>query len=131
MCKSVPWAMFLLLILATGCSKNRGMAGSSDGALKTDSQPIDADPMTFLLQHQAHFRKVIGEQAGDCEEALASLVRFISDHKQEFREQALEKPDPALPKKGAEKAMELVMEFTDRCPEQVQRLNQALHELVR
>jgi hypothetical protein len=123
----------MLFSLATGaCTANSREAPTSKD-LKQDDAP-KVDPLVFVLvyrtQIEAILKKHLGEQP-DCDGALAELLRFIADHKEPFGQQVKDKPANWQPE-GAQSdgPIQPLMEYSESCPDQVVRLNQALRSVL-
>ena len=118
-------------LAAGGCTGNSREAPAS-GDLKEDAPKVD--PMVFILLHRAQIESILSKHQGekpDCEAALAELLRFIADHKEAFLKQVKDKPATWQPE-GTESSgqIQLLMEYSESCPEQVVRLNQAIRSLI-
>ena len=114
-----------------GCTANSRDAPAS-GDLKQDAPKVD--PMVFVLLHRAQIETIINKHQGetpDCEAELAELLRFIADNKEQFNRQVKDKPANWQPEGlQSDGPIQPLMDYSESCPEQVVRLNQAFRSVV-
>ena len=114
-----------------GCTANSREAPAS-GDLKEDAPKVD--PMVFVLLHRAQIETILNKHHGetpDCEAALAELLRFIADNKEQFNSQVKDKPANWQPEGlQSDGPIQPLMDYSESCPEQVVRLNQAFRSVV-
>lgn len=114
----------------SGCTGNSREA-PDPGGFKEDTPKVD--PMTFILLYRPQVEAILqkhNQETTDCEAALAELLRFVADNKQKFNDLVKDKPadwQPAGPDDGP---IQSLMEYSESCPEQVVRLNQAIRSVV-
>ena len=116
---------------AGGCTGNSREAPAS-GDLKEDAPKVD--PMVFILLHRAQIESILSKHQGekpDCEAALAELLRFIADQKKPFNRLVKDKPANWQPEGlQSDGPIQPLMDYSDNCPEQVVRLNQAFRSVT-
>jgi len=83
--------------------------------------------MTFVLVYQTDFERILAKHESDCDGALASLLRFIADRKDEFIDRLDREPPGWQPATGGDQTVQMLIRFAERCPRQVTRLNDMLH----
>ena len=114
-----------------GCTANSRDAPAS-GDLKQDAPKVD--PMVFVLLYRAQIETILNKHQGetpDCEAALAELLRFIADNKEQFNRQVKDKPANWQPEGlQSDGPIQPLMDYSESCPEQVVRLNQAFRSVV-
>jgi len=125
----------LILILAVvSCSSNHknGVANGDAALPKAIKKTLNIDPMLFVVIHQGQIEKIIRDHKDDCSATQASLLRFIAHNKESFVEKMIKQPEkPDDLTSGSEHAIKVLMKFTDSCPAQAERFNQALLAIVR
>ena len=123
-------------LAAGGCTGNSREAPAS-GDLKEDAPKVD--PMVFILLHRAQIESILSKHLGetprgetpDCEAALAELLRFIADQKKPFNQLVKDKPANWQPEGlQPDGPIQPLMDYSDNCPEQVVRLNQAFRSVT-
>jgi hypothetical protein len=121
----------LLLGLAlSGCTGNSREA-PDPGGFKDDTPKVD--PMTFILLYRPQIEAILqkhNQETPDCEAALAELLRFVADNKQKFNDLVKDKPADWQPAGSSDGPIQSLMEYSENCPEQVVRLNQAIRSVV-
>jgi hypothetical protein len=123
-------ACFLLGLALGGCTGNSREA-PDPGGFKHDTPKVD--PMTFILLHRPQIEAILQkhtQETPDCEAALAELLRFVADNKQKFNDLVKDKPADWQPAGSADGPIQPLMEYSESCPEQVVRLNQAIRSVV-
>lgn len=121
-------AGLVLTVLLVGCACTRE---KSDGPAEAGASRLHVDPMVFVMIYRTDFESLLQKHAGDCESALAALMRFVADHRQAFQDKVRSKPADWQPQDArSHLSVDLLMEFGSRCPDQVTRLNQAIHTVV-
>ena len=104
----------------------------ASGDLKDDTPKVD--PMVFVLLHRAQFESILAKHQGDqpdCDAALAELLRFVADQKKPFNRLVRDKPANWQPEGlQLDGPIQPLMDYSENCPEQVVRLNQALRSVV-
>jgi len=120
----------LLLVACVACDKNRVAPTAGDGSAAGMKKAPGFDPMLFVLHYERQFEDIISQHAGDCEGALAELLRFVADHEREFLGR-IDENDAGTPTEAGGGPVGPLMDFAAACPQQVSRLNRALHELVK
>jgi len=129
MSRAIYILVALLLIVWAGCDKSRVAPTAGDGSAAGAKKSPGFDPMLFVLHYEKQFEDIISRRADDCEGALADLLRFVADHEREFLEYIEENDGDPLAGAGGGPVGPL-MDFAAACPQQVTRLNRALHELA-
>lgn len=114
-----------------GCTGNSREA-PDPGGFKDDTPKVD--PMTFVLLYRPQIEAILKKhtrETPDCEAALAELLRFVADNKQKFNDQVKDKPaDWQPPEVSSDGPIQSLMDYSESCPEQVVRLNQAIRSVV-
>jgi hypothetical protein len=131
MIRIVATACLLLGLALSGCTGNSREA-PDPGGLKDDTPKVD--PMVFVLIHRPQIEAILkkhNQETPDCEAALAELLRFVADNKEKFNDLVKDKPANWQPA-GAQSdgPIQPLMEYSESCPEQVVRLNQAFRSVV-
>jgi hypothetical protein len=130
MIRFVATACLLLGLALNGCTGNSREA-PDPGGFKDDTPKVD--PMTFVLLHRPQIEAILNKHTGetpDCEAALAELLRFVADNKQKFNDLVKDKPADWQPAGPSDGPIQSLMEYSESCPEQVVRLNQAIRSVV-
>ena len=131
MIRSFIIACLLLGFSAGGCTGNSREA-PDPGGLKQDA--LKVDPMIFVLVYRAQIEAILkkhNQETPDCEAALAELLRFVADNKQQFCDRVKDKPAGWQPEGlSSDGPVQPLMEYSENCPEQVVRLNQAIRSVV-
>jgi hypothetical protein len=122
----------LLMILGlSGCTGNSREA-PDPGGLRQDVPKVD--PMIFMLVYRPQIEAVLkkhSQEEPDCEAALAELLRFVADNKEKFNDLVKDKPANWQPKGlSSDGPVQPLMEYSENCPEQVVRLNQAIRSVL-
>ncbi len=127
----VAW-LAAALLATPACDRSRLSGSPADAAHGSVAGNCNGtDFMEFVVLHQKQMGKIIRERAGDCEETLAQLLRYVADNRRSFLEtcskkRSAQETSPAI----VIEATSLLMNFADSCPAQIARLNQALHKLI-
>jgi len=131
MTRSLIFASLIMGLLVSGCTGNSREAPAS-GNLKDDA--LKVDPMVFVLLYRPQIESILqkhNQETPDCEAALAELLRFVADNKQRFKERVKDKPAGWQPEGlSSDGPVQPLMEYSENCPEQVVRLNQAIRSVV-
>jgi hypothetical protein len=123
-------ACLLLGLTLGGCTGNSREA-PDPGGFKDDTPKVD--PMTFTLLYRSQIETILkkhNRETPDCEAALAELLRFVADNKQKFNDLVKDKPADWQPAGPSDGPIQSLMEYSESCPEQVVRLNQAIRSVV-
>jgi hypothetical protein len=114
-----------------GCTGNSREAQTS-ADLKKDSPKVDS--MVFVLLYRAQIEAILDKhqtEKPDCEGALAELLRFVADHKEAFHQLVKDKPAGWQPEGlQSDGPIQPLMDYSESCPEQVVRLNQAFRSVL-
>ncbi len=125
----------LILILAMlSCSSNHknGVADGDAALPRTAKKTANIDPMLFVVTHQVQIEKIIRDHKDDCGATQASLLRFIAHNKESFLEKMAKQPEKTDNQaNSSEHAIQFLMKFTESCPTQAERFNQAILAIVR
>lgn len=125
----VAWCLAIVLAGgAAGCACHGDQDPVRDGAF-SPGEPVRVDPVTFVLVYHTDFERILAKHQDDCAGALTSLLRFVAERREEFLAHMHDKPAGWRPAAAGDQ-VELFMEFADRCPEEVARLNQSLHGIT-
>jgi len=131
MIRRLIFACLLSGFALSGCTGNSREAPAS-GDLKNDAPKVD--PMIFVLLHRPQIEAILkkhNQEKPDCEAALAELLRFIADNKEKFNDLVKDKPANWQPQGlSSDGPIEPLMEYSENCPQQVVRLNQAFRSVV-
>ena len=131
MIRSFIIACLLMVFGLSGCTGNSREA-PAPGGLKEDAPKVD--PMAFVLLYRPQIEAILNkhnQETPDCEAALADLLRFVADNKERFCEQVKDKPANWQPEgMHSDGPIQPLMDFSENCPEQVVRLNQAFRSVV-
>ena len=131
MIRSLIVACLMMGFLASGCTGNSREAPAS-GNLKDDAPKVD--PMVFVLIYRPQIEAILkkhNQETPDCETALAELLRFVADNKQRFCDRIKDKPAGWQPEGlQSDGPIQPLMEYSENCPEQIVRLNQAIRSVV-
>jgi hypothetical protein len=120
----------LLAVAGAACTRNHGTKDATGGQGMAPA-PRGADPMAFVLLHGADLQRILGEHADDCDRALSELLGFLADRKEAYLDTVRGKPAGWLPPAPDDAGpVQLFMEYAERCPDEVARLNSAIHALT-
>jgi len=123
---------FLVCLLGLGGCTGNSREAPDPGGLKPDAPKVD--PMVFTLLYRTQIEAVLKKhtsQTTDCDAALAELLRFIADNKQSFNDRVKDKPANWQPEGlQSDGPIQSLMDYSESCPEQVVRLNQAFRSVV-
>ena len=122
------WAA-VLLVCGCACTQEKGT--SQEVLPGAGVKAVQVDPMVFVILYRTEFEGLLQKHQGDCDGALAALMRFIADHRQAFQDKVKDKPPDWQPGESrSQKSVDLLMEFGASCPSQIARLNQAIHSVT-
>jgi hypothetical protein len=131
MIRSLTIACLLIGLSVSGCTGNSREA-PDPGGYKQDAPKVD--PMIFVLVYRPQIEAILKkhtQETTDCEAALAELLRFVADNKQRFCDRVKDKPAGWQPEGlSTDGPVEPLMEYSENCPEQVVRLNQAIRSVL-
>jgi len=131
MIRSLIIAGLLTGFLAGGCTGNSREA-PDPGGFKPDAPKVD--PMIFVLLYRPQIEAILQKHSRenpDCDAALAELLRCVADNKQRFKDRVKNKPANWQPEGlSSDGPIQPLMEYSESCPEQVVRLNQAIRSVV-
>jgi hypothetical protein len=124
-------ACLLLSVALGGCTGNSREA-PAHGDLKADTPKVD--PMIFVLVYRPQIEAILkkhNQERPECEATLAELLRFIADNKEKFNDLVKDKPANWQPEGlSSDGPVQPLMEYSESCPEQVVRLNQAIRSVL-
>jgi hypothetical protein len=122
---------WVAMLLGCGCACTQEKSGSQEAHAGVEPKAVQVDPMVFVMLYRTNFESLLKKHQGDCDAALAALMRFIADHRQDFQDKVKGKPHDWQPgETRSQTSIDLLMEFGADCPSQVARLNQAIHTVT-
>lgn len=130
----VTLCLAALFFTTQACDRSRLSGGAPDAALDSGREAHKRpgrDPMEFVILHAGRMSTIIEQHPGDCEGALVDLLRYLADNRHAFFANRKKHPaGQASAQFAGKQATQLLMNFTETCPAQAARLNQALHALA-
>jgi len=120
--------IFAILLAGCACTQEK----TDDRQTGQTAKVVQVDPMTFVIVYRTEIDRLLQKHTGDCEGALAALVRFVADQRQAFHKLVEGKPADWQPnERQSQPSIDLLMEFASQCPEQAARLNEAVHSICK